>query len=191
MVLSSDWIPSYQYHKVECSLLCVEGRGRNSQSGLTYDIKMGSRVFQCDVPHQWIAQRKGRPRVCILWRGGVSCPVSVAWHSSVAVPLLQAGTIAIWPQMFKSDVKPKTNKNRHLTWGEQVLSGGAEGSVHLKVYRAVDTWRRHVGEWAQVTRVLKPHACKRQQNSIKLEVHSILSHSQNEGLNEGFNNVYG
>ena len=25
----------------------------------------------------------GRPRVCILWQGGVSCPVSVAWHSCV------------------------------------------------------------------------------------------------------------
>ena len=25
-----------------------------------------------------------RPRVCILWRGGVSCPVSAAWHSCVA-----------------------------------------------------------------------------------------------------------
>ena len=29
----------------------------------------------------------------------------------VKVPLLQAGTVAIWPQMFQSDVKPKqTNK---------------------------------------------------------------------------------
>ena len=26
----------------------------------------------------------GRPLVCILWRGGVSCPVSAAWHSCVA-----------------------------------------------------------------------------------------------------------
>ena len=25
-------------------------------SGLTQDIKMGSCVFQCEVPHQWIAQ---------------------------------------------------------------------------------------------------------------------------------------
>ena len=30
----------------------------------------------------------GRPRVCILWQNGVSCSVSVAWHS--CVPLLQA-----------------------------------------------------------------------------------------------------
>ena len=27
-----------------------------SRSGLTQDIKMGNCVFQCDVPHQWIAQ---------------------------------------------------------------------------------------------------------------------------------------
>ena len=40
------------------SLVCVEGRGRISRSGLTQDIKMGSRVFQCDFLHQWIAQRK-------------------------------------------------------------------------------------------------------------------------------------
>ena len=26
----------------------------------------------------------GWPRVCILWRGGVSCPVSAAWYSCVA-----------------------------------------------------------------------------------------------------------
>ena len=45
-------------------------------------IKMGSRVFQCDVPHQWIAQRHVGP-VSVYW-GGVSCPVSAAWHSCVA-----------------------------------------------------------------------------------------------------------
>ena len=60
--------------------------------------------------------------VCILWRGGVSCPVSVycdgvgchvLWHGipvwqyigQNSVPLLQAGTVALWLQMFKSDVK--------------------------------------------------------------------------------------
>ena len=33
-----------------------ERSGRVSRSGLTQDIKMGSCVFQCDIPHQWIAQ---------------------------------------------------------------------------------------------------------------------------------------
>ena len=40
------------------SLVGVEGQGRISLSGLTQDIKMGSCVFQCDVPHQWITQRQ-------------------------------------------------------------------------------------------------------------------------------------
>ena len=29
--------------------------------GVTQDIKMGSCVFHCDIPHQWIAQRQVRP----------------------------------------------------------------------------------------------------------------------------------
>ena len=41
--------------------MCVEGRGRISRSGLTQDIKMGSCVFYCDVPHQWISQRRVSP----------------------------------------------------------------------------------------------------------------------------------
>ena len=73
-----------QYHKVECSLVCVEGRGRISRVGLTQDIKMGSCVFQCDVPHQWIAQRWVGPVSVYCVRGGVSCLVSAAWHSWVA-----------------------------------------------------------------------------------------------------------
>ena len=41
--------------------MCVEGRGRISWPGLTQDIKMGSCEFQCDVPHQWIAQQQAGP----------------------------------------------------------------------------------------------------------------------------------
>ena len=58
---ASEWLPPYQYHKVERSLVCVEGRGRISRSGVTQDIKLGSCVFQCDVPHQWIAQQQVDP----------------------------------------------------------------------------------------------------------------------------------
>ena len=43
------------------SLVCVEGRGRISRSGLTQDIEIGSCVFQCGVPHQWIAKRHVGP----------------------------------------------------------------------------------------------------------------------------------
>ena len=72
-LLSFQLATTIPVHKVERSLVCVEGQGRISWSGLSQEIKMGSCVFQCDVPHQ-----------CILWRGGVSCPVSAAWHSCVA-----------------------------------------------------------------------------------------------------------
>ena len=41
--------------------MCVEGRGRISRSGLTQDIEMDNCVFQCDVPHQWIAQGQVSP----------------------------------------------------------------------------------------------------------------------------------
>ena len=80
-------------------------------------------VFQCDVPHQWLAQRQGGP-VCVYCDGlgchvlclytvmgwsVMSCVCGMAFlcgSTLVNVPLLQAGTIAMWPQMFKSDVKP-------------------------------------------------------------------------------------
>ena len=62
-VLSTE-LPTDYHHQVERSLqlVCVEGPGSISRSGLTQDIKMGSCILQCDVQHQWI----GRPRVCIL-----------------------------------------------------------------------------------------------------------------------------
>ena len=63
---------------VERSLVCVEGRGRISRSGLTQDIKMGSCVFQCDVPHQWIAQRQVGP--VSVYCGGVGCHVLCLRH---------------------------------------------------------------------------------------------------------------
>ena len=70
---TSDLLPPYQYHKVERSLVCVEGQGRISRSGLTQDFEMGSCVFQCDVPHQWIAQRQVGP--VSVFCDGVGCRV--------------------------------------------------------------------------------------------------------------------
>ena len=43
-------------YRVECLLVSVEGLGSISQSGLTQDSKIGTCVFKCEVPHQWIAQ---------------------------------------------------------------------------------------------------------------------------------------
>ena len=44
--------------------VCVQDRGRISRLGLTQDFRFGSCVFQCDVPHQWIAQQVGLPLYC-------------------------------------------------------------------------------------------------------------------------------
>ena len=74
---ASDCWPPWQ-HQVERSLVCVEGRGRISWSGLTKDIKMGSCVFQCDVPHQWIAQRQVAP--VSVYCDGVGCHVLCLRH---------------------------------------------------------------------------------------------------------------
>ena len=74
---ASDCWPPWQ-HQVERSLVCVEGRGRISRSGLTQDIKMGSCVFQCDVPHRWIAQRQVGP--VSVYCDGVGCRVLCLRH---------------------------------------------------------------------------------------------------------------
>ena len=74
---ASDCWPPWQ-HQVERSLVCVEGRGRISRSGLTQDIKMGSCAFQCDVPHRWIAQRQVGPES--VYCDGVGCRVLCLRH---------------------------------------------------------------------------------------------------------------
>ena len=64
--------------------MCVEGRGWIPRSGLTRDIKMGSGVFQCDVPYQCIAQRQiGSVSV---YCDGVGCHVMCLRHG---FPVLQ------------------------------------------------------------------------------------------------------
>ena len=77
---ASDWLPPWQHHRVERSMVCVEGRGRISRSGLIQVIKMGSCVglFQRDVPHQWIAQRQVGP--VGVYCDGVVCHVLYLWH---------------------------------------------------------------------------------------------------------------
>ena len=85
---------------------------------------MGSCVFQCDVPHQWIAQRAtGLPRVCILWWGGVLCLVSASWHSCVECHCCKQ---APWwyDLMFKSSVKPKQT-NKHIPCDICIKNGGS------------------------------------------------------------------
>ena len=61
-------------------------------------------VFQCDIPHQWIAQRQVSP-VSVYWdrlRCHALCGMTFLYGSTlVKVPMLQAGTVVVWPQMFE------------------------------------------------------------------------------------------
>ena len=109
--LASNWLPPQQHYWIERWLVCVEGRGRISRSGLTQDIKMGNYVFECDVSHKWIAQRQVGP-VSVYCDGvGVWCSVSAAWHSCVAahwtITTSRHRRGIVWPQMLKSDDQPK------------------------------------------------------------------------------------
>ena len=88
------FLPSFRLtttipESVERSLVCVKGRGRISRSGLTQDIKMGSCVFQCDIPDQWIAQRQAGP--VSLYCEGMGCHVLCLRHG-----------IAVWQHIGQS-----------------------------------------------------------------------------------------
>ena len=74
--------------------MCVEGRGRIPQLSLTQDIKMGSCVFQCDVPHQWIAQRQVSP--VSVYCEGVGCHVLCLRHGIPVWQHIGQSTIAHW-----------------------------------------------------------------------------------------------
>ena len=114
-VLSTELLTDYHHTKTSWTF------ARISRSGHTQDIKMGSCVFQCDVPHKWIAQRQVALCLYTVTKWGVmSCVYGMTFlcgSTLVKVPLLQAGTVAIWPQMFKSDVEPKqTKQTNYLMW---------------------------------------------------------------------------
>ena len=71
---------------------------------------MGSCLFQCDVPHQWIAERQVGP--VAVYCDGVGCHVLCLQHG---IPVWQhigqsTTAVAILPQMFKSAVNPKTKQ---------------------------------------------------------------------------------
>ena len=68
-----------------------------SRSGLTQDIKMGSCVFQCDVPHQWIAQRQVGP--VSVYCDGVGCRVLC----------LQQG-ISVWQHIGQSTTATRMHR---------------------------------------------------------------------------------
>ena len=104
-----------------------------SRLGLTQDIKIGSCVFQCDVPHQWIAQ----PRV-----GHVSVYCDrMTWHPCVAAHWSKYHYYKQAPSRYDlgclSDVKPQENTatGRHrLDTSSDVLKGTLNSKKH-NVYR--------------------------------------------------------
>ena len=62
----------------------------------------------------------GRPCVCILWRGRVSCPVSAAWHSCVAAHWSKYHCYKQAPSRYdlrclKATLNP--NKQTKMFWG--------------------------------------------------------------------------
>ena len=97
---ASDWLPPYQHHKVEHSLVCVEGWGSISQSGLTKDIKMGRCVLQCDIPHQWIALCSPVSVYC----DGVGCHVLCLRHG-----------ISVWQHIGQSTTAT-SRQHRDMSW---------------------------------------------------------------------------
>ena len=58
-ILSTELLTDY--HHTNIIELSVPGVCVCERSGLTQDIKMGSCVFQCEIPHQWIAQPQVGP----------------------------------------------------------------------------------------------------------------------------------
>ena len=112
------FLPSSQLITITASSWAFTGVfGRSGEDFPVDDIKMGSYVFQCNVSHQWIAQRQVSP--ISVYRDGVgimSCVWGMAFlcgSALVKVLLLQAGTVMIWPQMFKSDFKSKQTKLKY------------------------------------------------------------------------------
>ena len=98
---------------------CVEVHGRISRSGLTQDIKMGSCVFQCDVPHQWIAQQQVGP--VSVYCDGVGCHALCLRHGISVWQHITTATSRHCRDMT-SDVKEILNPNKQVTFDNLSLS---------------------------------------------------------------------
>ena len=79
-VLSTELPTDYHHTSIELSVrYCVWKVGEGFPARVfTQDIKMGSGVFQCDVPHQLIAQRQVGP--VSVYCDGVRCRVMCLRH---------------------------------------------------------------------------------------------------------------
>ena len=96
--------------KFERSLVHGASRGRISRSGLTQDIKMGSCVFQCDVPHKWIKYRQvGIVSVCC---DGVRCHVLCMRHG-----------IPVWRHIGQSITATNSHRRDMISASEPKQTG--------------------------------------------------------------------
>ena len=76
------------------------------------DIQIGSSIFQCDVPHQWITQRQVVP--VSVYCDGVGCHVLCVWHG---IPVWQhigqsTNVTSRHCRNMTTDVKVKLNPNK-------------------------------------------------------------------------------
>ena len=106
---ASDWLP--QHHRVERSLVCVCGSSRKdfpSRLGLIQDFKLGSCIFECDVPHQLIPKQQVDP--VSVYCDGVGCRVLCLRHG---IPVWQhIGQSATATSRHRRDMTSDVKKRR-------------------------------------------------------------------------------
>ena len=149
---ASDCWPPWQ-HQVQRSLVCVEGRGRISRSGLTQDIKMGSLCIPVWHSTSMDSTETGWPRVCILWRGGVSCPVSAAWHFCVTAHwskyhCYKQALSQYDLRCFKATLNPKQTKQTSCYITFHFQNPNQDWLIHQSAFRHLRQWKTtEIRDW--------------------------------------------
>ena len=72
------WIPLFDSQTNSQADLLTDNENYPEHINMSFHIKMGSCVFQCDVPHRWIAQRQVGP--VSVYCDGVGCRVLCLRH---------------------------------------------------------------------------------------------------------------
>ena len=106
-VLGQTWSgnssPTSHTHSEHSTLKCCYGGMVRQKLGRKYTVPAES--WTRDL---WCANPGGDVMFCV-------CGMAFLCGSTlVTVPLLQAGTIEIWPQMFKSNVKPQQTEKLEM-----------------------------------------------------------------------------
>ena len=145
--LSIELLTDYHHHKAERPLVFVEGRGTISRSIRNQDIKMGSCVYQCDVPHEWIAQPQVSPVYMYTVTGldAMSCVCGMYFlcgSTLVKVPLPQAGTVAISPPYVLNPNKQYNDITSFQRWTDERLRWDAsKNQIDELVIEGKNIWK--------------------------------------------------